>query len=82
MSTGYRRFTTWWKPATIPVSSMRVQNGSNSASAIERGPPKPCTGAELRYTIRAPRSATHSSSSTARPTCASGIIGVGKTAFS
>ena len=66
----------------MPVSSMSVQNGSNSRWAIERRPPNPLAGALLRYTTRAPRSATHSSSSQARPRSWSEIIGVGNTAFS
>ena len=53
------------------------QNGSNSGRANERGPPKPNTGAGRMYTIRAPRSVTHSSSLIAPSTFVNAMVGVG-----
>ena len=60
----------------MPASCTRAQKGSNSGSAIERGPRKPLAGAGRTRMVLAPRSSTRSSSVIASSRIGSVITGV------
>src|SRR5437764_137811 len=62
----------------MPASETAFQKGSNSGRPKDRVPRKPGTGAGRTSTVRAPRSSTHSSSSSALSTIGSVMTGVAK----